>query len=150
MLVEGSLVMFWEPPANRRGLSRRLQDDVSWVGPGMVAAIERKEGAVKRVWVRYRNKLKGFPLEFIRLAVAEEIQAQDINMEAFKDMEEQITMGRVVEVSVPSPPQITDPKYQIMEFSDEEHPPHADDRPAASSLDDVPISVHQKLSSKNS
>ena len=147
MLVEGSLVMFWEPPPNRRGLARRLQDDVSWVGPAMVVAIERKEGAIKRVWVRYRNKLKGFPLEFIRLAVAEEIQAQDINMEAFKDMEQQIDTGRVVQVTVPDPPQITDPKYQIMEFSDEEHPEHQDAKLGASSLDDVPISVHQKLKS---
>ena len=69
-------------------------------------------------------------------------------MEAFKDMEKQIQAGRVVEVTSPEPPRITDPKYQIMEFSDEEHIPHPDERPAESVLDDVPISVHQKLQSK--
>ena len=67
-LYEGANVYFYEPPASRRGLPRRLQDQVSWMGPGVVAALERRDGAIRRVWVRYRNKLKGLPLEYIRLA----------------------------------------------------------------------------------
>ena len=145
MLIEGSMVMFWEPPANRRGLGRRLQDDVSWVGPGMVVGIERKEGAIKRVWVRYRNKLKGLPLEFIRLAVAEEVQAQDINMEAFRDMENQLQLGRTVEIHAPPKtaddgPQHKDANYPVIEFSDEEHPEHPDAKKARL-LDDVPLAM---------
>ena len=72
LLTEGSQVMFWEPPAHRRGLSRRIQDNISWQGPAIVVGLERVDGAIKRVWVRYRHKLRGLPLEFVRLAVAEE------------------------------------------------------------------------------
>ena len=95
LLAEGAQVMFWEPPANRRGLSRRLQDNISWIGPGLVVALERKDGAIKRVWVRYQNKLKGMPLEFIRLAVVEEQEASSIAKEALEDMEKQLAEGRV-------------------------------------------------------
>eukprot|EP00435_Cladocopium_sp_Y103_P022595 s3351_g5.t1 len=153
-LVEGSMVMFWEPPANRRGLSRRLQDDVSWVGPAIVVAIERKEGAVKRVWVRYRTKLKGLPLEFIRLAVTDEIQAQDISMEAFKDLEKDVDFrakSRMLDVEVYAHPQVTDKQYPVMEFSDEEPPPHPDQAAAAASsspaalLDDVPLQLRRPV-----
>ena len=95
LLMEGSQVMFWEPPAHRRGMSRRLQDDVSWFGPAVVAAIERKDGAIKRVWVRYKNKLKGLPLEFVRMAVAEEHEAAAIAKEALEDLAKQLEQGRV-------------------------------------------------------
>ena len=66
LLAEGAQIMFYEPPANRRGLSRRLQDHVSWLGPAVVVAVERLDG----VWLRYRNKLKGLPLEYVRMATA--------------------------------------------------------------------------------
>ena len=95
LLTEGAQVMYWQPPAHRRGLARRLQDDISWIGPGLVVAIERKDGAIKRVWVRYQNKLRGMPLEHVRLAVAEEMEATQITLEAMKDMERQINEGRV-------------------------------------------------------
>ena len=95
LLTEGAQVMFWEPPAHRRGLSRRLQDDVSWIGPAVVAAIERRDGAIKRVWIRYRNKLKGMPLEFVRMAVAEEQEAAQIAREALQELEEQVRNGRI-------------------------------------------------------
>eukprot|EP00435_Cladocopium_sp_Y103_P046235 s919_g13.t1 len=95
LITEGAQVMFYEPPANRRGLARRLQDDISWVGPALVVAIERKDGAVKRVWLRYQNKLKGMPLEYIRMAVVEEQEATSIAREALKDMEKQLVEGRV-------------------------------------------------------
>ena len=36
MLKEGAAVYIYDPPANRRGLARRLQDNVSWHDPGVV------------------------------------------------------------------------------------------------------------------
>jgi hypothetical protein len=75
LLTEGAQVMFWEPPAHRKGLSRR-------------------HGAIKRVWVRYRNKLKGMPLEFVRMTVAEEQEAAQIAKAALEELEEQIRTGR--------------------------------------------------------
>ena len=95
LLTEGSQVMFWEPPAHRRGLSRRMQDNTSWHGPAIVVALERVDGAIKRVWVRYRHKLRGLPLEFVRLAVAEEMEAAEIAKEALLDLENQLNEGRV-------------------------------------------------------
>jgi len=95
LITEGAQVMYYEPPANRRGLSRRLQDQISWVGPALVVAIERKDGAVKRVWLRYQNKLKGMPLEYVRLAVVEEQEAADIARESLMELEKQLETGRV-------------------------------------------------------
>ena len=145
LLSEGAQVMFWEPPPNRRGLARRLQDDVSWVGPAMVAAVERKEGSIKRVWVRYRNKLKGLPLEFVRLAVADEIEAQNISSEAFELIEKELTEGRTKALVAPEVPQLTDKNYPVMEFSDDDEPRHVDEEETktASVLDDVPMAMHK-------
>ena len=95
LITEGAQVMFYEPPANRRGLARRMQDNISWVGPAVVVAVERKDGAVKRVWLRYQNKLKGMPLEFIRLAVVEEQEVANIAREALEELEKQLESGRV-------------------------------------------------------
>lgn len=95
LLTEGSQVMFWEPPAHRRGLSRRIQDNVSWQGPAIVVGLERVDGAIKRVWVRYRHKLRGLPLEFVRLAVAEELEATEVAKEALQDLERQLNEGRI-------------------------------------------------------
>eukprot|EP00435_Cladocopium_sp_Y103_P008686 s1575_g2.t1 len=95
LLSEGAQVMFWEPPAHRRGLSRRLQDDIAWIGPAVVAALERKDGAIKRVWVRYQNKLKGMPLEFVRMTVPEEMEATKITKEALDELAKQLQDGRV-------------------------------------------------------
>eukprot|EP00438_Fugacium_kawagutii_P019634 Skav232807 [mRNA] locus=scaffold614:489248:497143:- [translate_table: standard] len=145
-LVEGAMIMFWEPPANRRGLHRRLQDDTSWVGPALVVALERKDGAIKRVWARYRTKLKGLPLEFVRLAVAEEVEAHEITMDAFQELEDQLR-NRTVTPEIHAPPDdppTADPQYPILEFSDEEaevHHPDEDDRAAL--LDDVPMAIHR-------
>ena len=70
---------------------------------------------MKRVWVRYRTKLKGHPLEFIRLAVTDEIQAQDISMEAFKNMEKDPDLHsktNMLDVEIHARPQITDQRYR--------------------------------------
>ena len=60
-----------------------------------MVAIERKDGAVKRVWLRYQNKLKGMPLEYVRLAVVEEQEAADIARESLMELEKQLETGRV-------------------------------------------------------
>ena len=77
----------------------------------MVAAVERKEGSVKRVWIRYRNKLKGLPLEFVRLAVADEIEAQNISTEAFEIIEKELTEGRSKALVAPELPKVTDKSW---------------------------------------
>lgn len=160
LLTEGAQVMFWEPPAHRRGLAKRLQDQISWVGPAIVAGIERKDGAIKRVWVRYRHKLKGLPLEYIRLAVAEEQEASTVVAEALEDLEKQLQEGRVNAEDFPQPqagfdaperpdiPAKIDPDYPERHMSedldDEDVPTEAQLRGSASVLDDVPLSVHQR------
>ena len=111
----------------------------------MVAAVERKEGSIKRVWVRYRNKLKGLPLEFVRLAVADEIEAQNISSEAFELIEKELTEGRTKALVAPEVPQLTDKNYPVMEFSDDDEPRHVDEEETktASVLDDVPMAMHK-------
>ncbi|CAK9117104.1 unnamed protein product [Durusdinium trenchii] len=161
LLVEGSMVMFYEPPVSRRGLARRLQDQVSWVGPAVVVAVERFDGAIKRVWIRYRHKLRGLPLEHVRLATGDEIESTKVTKEALQDLMKKLQSGRVnadiapedepVHLPTPADP---DPRYPPMEFSDDEQP--AEDKPvrvedlhrATSVLDDIPISVAQKIKQK--
>eukprot|EP00435_Cladocopium_sp_Y103_P044148 s1245_g12.t1 len=41
-LKEGATVYIYDPPANRRGLARRLQDNMSWHGPGTVVCVESR------------------------------------------------------------------------------------------------------------
>ncbi|CAE7756515.1 RE2 [Symbiodinium sp. CCMP2456] len=139
-LYEGANVYFYEPPASRRGLPRRLQDQVSWMGPGVVAALERRDGAIRRVWVRYRNKLKGLPLEYIRLAAAEEVESSKVCQKALHELEKELEGGRpeIEEMSDnPDREEILEP----MEFSDdsteEAAAPPEDQR--YSHLDDVPL-----------
>lgn len=154
LLTEGTQVMFWEPPAHRKGLSRR-------------------HGAIKRVWVRYRNKLKGMPLEFVRMTVAEEQEAQ-IAKAALEELEEQIRTGRAnaekvsssssSSSSTSSDEEKNDKKptsssqdapieeQQVWEFSDEELEasdpiPEQQVRQSASCLDDLPMALHRKNAS---
>ena len=60
------------------------EDDMgsSWVGPAVVVAVERFDGAIKRVWIRYRHKLRGLPLEHVRLATGDEIESTKVTKEA--------------------------------------------------------------------
>ena len=132
LLTEGAQVMFWEPPPHRR------------------------------VWVRYRHKLKGLPLEYVRLAVAEEQEASTVVAEALQDLEKQLQEGRVNAEDTPQagfdapehpeiPPKI-DPRYperhimsdDLFEDDDDEDITEEAARKAASVLDDVPISIHQR------
>lgn len=163
LLTEGSQVMFWEPPAHRRGLAKRLQDQISWVGPAVVVAVERKEGSIKRVWLRYRHKLKGVPLEYVRLAAPEEQEVSQTIKEALTELERQLQEGRVNadedpgqagydEQERPDIPLKVSPKYPPVDYSDEEMQPDQEDEPvsleevqrATSVLDDVPMGIHRR------
>ena len=159
LLVEGTQVMFYEPPISRRGLARRLQDNISWVGPAVVVAVERLDGAIKRVWIRYRHKLKGLPLEHIRLATGDEIEATKVTKEALQELANQLKSGRVNAELIPThgegeqpaaqaaPAPALDPRYPVMNLSDDEQQPSDDDvgpealKKATSVLDDLPMSV---------
>ena len=66
--MKGQPCTFMTLPILGKGSLDGFGDQASWMGPAVVAAIERREGSIRRVWVRYRNKLKGLPLEFRRLA----------------------------------------------------------------------------------
>ena len=59
LIREGATVYIYDPPASRRGLARRLQDNSSWSGPGTVVCVERDKNVPTRVWVRIRSKVKG-------------------------------------------------------------------------------------------
>ena len=157
LLTEGAQVMFWEPPPHRRGMAKRLQDQISWVGPAVVAAVERKDGSIKRVWVRYRHKLKGLPLEYIRLAVPEEQEASTVVAEALQDLEKQLQEGRVnaedtpqAGLDAPERPDIPtkiDPNCPEVDLSDsmeDEMPTEQNIKAATSVLDDVPFTIYQK------
>ena len=73
LLREGATVYIYDPPNNRRGLARRLQDNSSWSGPGTVVCVERDKEIPTRVWIRIRGRVRGVPLERVRLATTEEL-----------------------------------------------------------------------------
>lgn len=77
------------------------------------------------VWalLRYRNKLKGLPLEYIRMATVDEMEATKVTKEALQDLAKQLSSGRVnanvlgdEEVAEP-PTHHPDDRYPHMEFS---------------------------------
>ncbi|CAE7373456.1 RE1 [Symbiodinium sp. CCMP2592] len=145
MLYEGATVYFYDPPTSRKGLPKRLQDQDAWSGPGVVAAIERREGAIKRVWIRYRNKLKGLPLEYVRLAALEEVEASKVCREALQEVEKEL-QGSRPDIEEMADPEIEEPGLPLMEFSGDEEEEEEDltlREPAASSLDDVPAQLHR-------
>eukprot|EP00435_Cladocopium_sp_Y103_P071268 s9_g37.t1 len=103
-LKEGATVYIYDPPANRRGLARRLQDNISWHGPGTVVCVERDKRLPSRVWVRLRGRVKAVPLEKIRLATDEELISGQFIQEALKDVQEELTSGRLRATEVDASP----------------------------------------------
>ena len=95
LLREGATVYVYDPPANRRGLARRLQDNVSWSGPAVVVCVERDGTIPRKVWVRQRSRVKAYPLEKIRLATADEMLSADYILGALKDLEGGLQGGRL-------------------------------------------------------
>lgn len=82
---EGATVYVYDPPPCRRGLARRLQDKVSWSGPGIVVCIEKDKSAPKKVWVRIRGRVRAVALEKVRLATTEELVSGHYIKEAVEE-----------------------------------------------------------------
>lgn len=95
LLREGTIVYCYDPPTNRRGLARRLQDNSSWSGPAVVVCVERGEGAPKRVWVRIKTRVKCYPLEKLRLATCDEMVSAEFIAGALKDVQEELNKGLI-------------------------------------------------------
>ncbi len=95
MLKEGTVVYIYDPPANRRGLARRLQDNVSWHGPAVVVCVERDKNVPKKIWVRMRGRVRAVPLEKVRLATAEEMASGQFIHDALLDVQKELTSGKL-------------------------------------------------------
>jgi len=121
MLKEGAVVYIYDPPANRRGLARRLQDNISWHGPATVVCVERDRRLPGRIWVRLRGRVKSVPLEKIRLATNEELVSGQFINEALHELHDELTSGklRATEVDMPmledETPEVP-PELQAMAF----------------------------------
>lgn len=94
-LREGTTVYVYDPPASRKGLARRILDNVSWSGPGVVVCVERDQQVPKRIWVRIRSKVKAYPLEKIRLATADEMLSAEYITGALKDVMKELEGGQL-------------------------------------------------------
>ncbi|CAE7261787.1 RE1 [Symbiodinium necroappetens] len=140
-LYEGAAVYFYDPPSSRKGLPKRLQDQVSWMGPGVVTALERREGAIK-------NKLKGIPLEFVRLAALEEVESSRVCQEALREVERELQGHRPdVEEMVEDEPTDVMPTMEFSGGSEPDEPPPTTEArpfPNVSPLDDVPMQLHRE------
>ena len=95
LIREGTAVYVYDPPVNKRGLARRLQDNVSWSGPAIVVCVERDGTIPKKIWVRLRSRVKAYPLEKIRLATADEMISADFIVGALKDLEGELNEGKL-------------------------------------------------------
>ena len=84
----------------------------------MVAASKRKEGSIKGVWIRYRNKLKGVPLEFVRLTALDEVESSKICQAALKAVERELQGARPQIEEMEGPSEGSD--AEVMEFSGDE------------------------------
>ena len=94
LIQEGATVFVYDPPANRRGLARRMQDNVSWSGPGIVICVERDKEVPKRVWVRLKGRVRSVALEKVRLATPDEMVSGHYIKEAVEDLQKELTSGR--------------------------------------------------------
>ena len=94
-IFEGTTVYVHEPPPNRRGQHRRLQDHSSWDGPGLVVCGERQQNVPNRVWVRIRGKVRSYPLEKLRLATPDEMLGSQFIVQILEEMQDEIKKGNL-------------------------------------------------------
>ena len=94
LLREGAVVYVYEPPQSRKGLSRRLQDNSSWSGPGTVICVEKDKEVPTKAWVRLRGRVRGVALERLRLTTEELVSAQFIT-EALEEVYKELTSGQL-------------------------------------------------------
>ena len=102
MIREGATVYIYDPPAKRRGLSRRIQDNVSWEGPGTVVCVEREKTVPSKIWVRLKGRVKAVPLEKVRLATVEELVSGHFIKEALDEVQKELTSGRMRAEEIPA------------------------------------------------
>ena len=159
---EGAAVYVFEPPPNRRGLARRLQDHSSWSGPGVVVAVERDQGSPQRVWVRLRGRLKGCALERIRLATVDEQVSGTFIKEALEDVQEQLEGGKVM-TDAPAPlpastnkgddgldvDEVEGQPKDVEEYPEDVKMKEQRKRQRAQLLDDVPMSIHKAFEDRS-
>ena len=96
MLKEGAVVYIYDPPAQRRGLARRMQDNISWSGPGIVVCVERDRNVPRQVWVRIRGRVKAVPLEKVRPATADELVSGSFVKEALEALQKDLKSGKAI------------------------------------------------------
>eukprot|EP00435_Cladocopium_sp_Y103_P018426 s2413_g4.t1 len=101
-IYEGVTVYVHQPPPNRRGQARRLQDHASWDGPGIVVCVERQQNVPNRVWVRLRGKVKSYPLEKIRLATPDEMLGSQFIVGLLDETADKIRNGGLQLEEVPA------------------------------------------------
>ena len=174
-IQEGTTVYVYEPPPSRRGLARRLQDNSSWTGPGIVVCVERDNSVPRRLWIRIRGRVKAFPLEKVRLATPDEMTSSQFITDALKDVEAELSKGNVtteevVEAGASDPTAAgsagpSQPKRRkvIVDFEEPDSDDGADTSSKASSddeedaetkerraklLEDVPFSVQRNLAER--
>eukprot|EP00438_Fugacium_kawagutii_P010864 Skav216248 [mRNA] locus=scaffold20:99205:112201:+ [translate_table: standard] len=95
MIREGATVYIYDPPSNRKGLARRLQDNSSWSGPGTVVCVEKDRQVPSKVWIRLRGRVRGVPLERVRLATVDELVSGHYITEALEEVQKDLTSGRL-------------------------------------------------------
>ena len=93
LLREGATVFIYDPPAKRRGLARRIQDNVSWSGPGTVVCVERDRAVPNKVWVRVKGRVRPVALEKVRLATVEEMVGSNFVVEALEELQTELQQG---------------------------------------------------------
>ena len=174
-IKEGTIVYVYEPPPSRRGLARRLQDNASWIGPGVAVCVERDHSVPRRLWIRIRGSVKAFPLEKVRLATPDEMTSSQFITDALKDVEAELTKGGITTVEEANPGQLelppqakgeaSQPKRRkvIVDFeevSDDQVATEADTESSedeadaetrerrAKLLEDVPFSVQRTLAER--
>ena len=93
---EGAVVYVYDPPNSRRGQARRLQDNESWSGPGVIVCVERDTPVPQRLWVRLRGRVKAFPLEKVRLATIDEMASAQYVRESLAEVEKELQGGQLL------------------------------------------------------
>ena len=102
-----------------------------------------RRGGPRRVWIRYRSKLKGVPLEYVRLAALEQVESSKVCKQALQEVEKELQGGRP-KVEEMVEPEVANPDPPVLEFSgDEEDESAPVESPPASNLDDVPAQLHR-------
>ena len=145
----------YDPPSSRKGLSRRLQDNLWWSGPGIVVCVEKDKPIPQRLWIRLRGRVKAYPLERVRLATADEATSADFVKQALDDVAAELQGGNALVEDHGDGNLET-----VQEHEEEETPasldhlpgsepacesPDEDERANQRLVDDVPHCVRQQL-----